>query len=217
MNRFTVVAIVVFALAAGFVGSVMHDAFKEDAEAVNAAKPRAKEGGIRVALLNLEEASRQSKTFKALKIDWENAQNELKASNQRMKEAYDKKRAEVNQVRLSGDDEKLLDLRVELQSIEEAVKAAQEEQKNYLGALLNQYQTDVLREVIKAVEDYAAIEGYDIVIQDYTVNGDDADFFSGGAYAQTMMGKSVIAAPGMVANKNAYVTDITQAIIDKLK
>lgn len=217
MKRFTVVALILVACAAGFVGSILHDALTDDAEAVNAAKPRSTEGGIRVALLNLEKASRESKKFKTLKGDWERAQKDLKESNQRMKDSYDKKRAEVNRLRVSGDEEKLLDLKVELQSIEEAMKAAQEEQKQYLGSLLNQYQTDVLLEVIETVEKYAAREGYDIVIQDYTVNAEDADFFTGGAYAQSMMSKPVLAAPSMVDNKNAYVTDITQAIIDKLK
>ncbi|MCA8911653.1 MAG: OmpH family outer membrane protein [Planctomycetes bacterium] len=215
MKRFTVVALVLLAVAAGFAGSLIHDAVTKDAEPVHAAKARSKDGGIRVALLNLEEASRQSKKFKERKNDWDAAQKDLKEQGEKLKSSYDAKRAEAAREHANGHD--TLDLKVELQSIEEAVKAFQDESKNYLAALLNQYQTEVLREVIKAVEAFAALEGYDIVVQDYTVNAEDADFFSGGAYAQSMMSKPVLAAPGMLTNKNAYVTDITQAIIDKLK
>jgi len=213
MKRFAMIAVVLAACAAGFVGGYLHDVLNPEPEAVHAqANPRAKEG-IRIAIVNLEEVSRQSKLFKALKIEWETAQEDLKKQNAKLERDYETKLAEIKQARLIDDETKLLTLRVEAQSIQEAMKVAQEEQKAYLGSLLAHYQKEVLKEVMEKMAEYVSKQGYDIVLQDYDVNPGDADYFAGGAYASSLMSKPVLLAPGVEANKNLYVTDITKAMI----
>ena len=216
MKPFLIAALVLVACAAGFAGSMIHEATNV-AEDVHAAPPRATQP-IRIALVNLEEASKQSKKFKTLKNDWDNAQGELKKQADKYEQTYREEAGEVQRLRLAGGDEdEIMTKRVELQALEQTMKAADEEGKKYLSALLQQYQKDVLVVVMAAIEEYCKLEGYDIVLQDYSVEGDDADFFSGGAYAQSIMSKPVLAAPGMKANTNSYVIDITQAIINKVK
>ena len=205
-----IAALAVLAIAGGYVGSMMNT------ESVEAARPR-EEKAIRVAIINLEEASRQSKWFKALKIDWEGAQDDIKRQNEKMKADYQAKVEEYQRARLRGDEQDdLLPLEVEIKAMEEAQKAASEEQQNYLQALLNQYQKDVLRQVMAEIDTYVQLEGYDIVLQDYTLETEEAGFFQGGIYAQTLMSKPVLHVPS-VNDKNAYVTDITQPIIERIK
>ena len=96
-----------------------------------------------------------------------------------------------------------------------ASAAAREEQAGYLQALLNQYQKDVLQKVIEELEKFVKLEGYDIVLQDYTLEAAEAGFFKDNVYAQTLMSKPVLHVPGGV--NNSYVTDITQTIIDRIK
>ncbi|MCA8916736.1 MAG: OmpH family outer membrane protein [Planctomycetes bacterium] len=219
MKPVAYVALVLIACSAGFVGSVMHDSFSASgvAEQVNAAPPRATVP-IRIALVNLEEASRQSKVFKKLKLDWDDAQKELKAQAEKYQQAYEKKYQDIQRARMAGSDEdEILTMRVEFQALEQTMKAAEEEGKKYLSALLSQFQKEVLVVVMDEIDKFCKIEGYDLVLQDYTVENEDADFFSGGAYAQSLMSKPVLMAPGMDKKANSYVIDITQAIVDKVK
>lgn len=216
MKRFAFAASILLACAAGFAGSLIHDSLKttEPAETVHAAPERAKAGAVRIAVINLEQASRESRKFKELKILWEAAQEELKKQNQKMEQDYNAKLAEL---RRAGTEDEKMALRVELKSFQEAQKVSQEEQQKYLGALLAQYQTDVLRHVMEEMDKFVRKEGYDIVLQDYDVEAADADFFSGGAYAQSLMSKPVLLTPGTKDKKNAYVVDITQEIINLVK
>jgi len=216
MKRFAFAAFILLACAAGFAGSLIHDSLKttEPAETVHAAPERAKAGAVRIAVINLEQASRESRKFKELKILWEAAQEELKKQNQKMEQDYNAKLAEL---RRAGTEDEKMALRVELKSFQEAQKVNQEEQQKYLGALLAQYQTDVLRHVMEEMDKFVRKEGYDIVLQDYDVEAADADFFSGGAYAQSLMSKPVLLTPGTKDKKNAYVVDITQEIINLVK
>lgn len=216
MKRFAFAALILLACAAGFAGSLIHDSLKtaEPTEAVHAAPERAKAGAVRIAVINLEQASRESRKFKELKILWEAAQEELKKQNQKMEQDYNAKLAEL---RRAGTEDEKMALRVELKSFQEAQKVSQEEQQKYLGALLAQYQTDVLRHVMEEMDKFVRKEGYDIVLQDYDVEAADADFFSGGAYAQSLMSKPVLLTPGTKDKKNAYVVDITQEIINLVK
>ena len=219
MKPVAYVALVLIACSAGFVGSLMHDSFSASdvAEQVNAAPPRATVP-IRIALVNLEEASRQSKVFKKLKLDWDDAQKELKAQAEKYQQAYEKKYQDIQRARMAGSDEdEILTMRVEFQALEQTMKAAEEEGKKYLSALLSQFQKEVLVVVMDEIDKFCKIEGYDLVLQDYTVESEDADFFSGGAYAQSLMSKPVLMAPGMDKKANSYVIDITQAIVDKVK
>ncbi|MCB9932143.1 MAG: OmpH family outer membrane protein [Planctomycetes bacterium] len=216
MKRLFPVALVLLACAAGFAGGLIRDSLKETepVDTVSAAPPRAKSGAIRIAVINLEEASRQSRRFNELKGLWDAAQNELKAQDEKMEDEYNRKLAELRRARDEGER---TDLRVELQSIQEARKASKDEQQKYLASLLAQYQKDVLKMVMGELEGFVKREGYDIVLQDYEVDTANSDFFSGGAYAQTLMSKPVLYAPGIKDKKNEYVVDITQAIIDLVK
>jgi hypothetical protein len=130
---------------------------------------------------------------------------------------YKTKYGEIQRAAISKPEDNQLAARSELQALEQAMKVAKEEQQQYLGALLAQYQKEVLQEVMTVLEKFVAKHTYDIVIQDYEDAATDADFFSGAAYAQSLMSKPVLTAPGMKEKKNPYVTDITDAIIELVK
>lgn len=211
MKRFYVVALVLIACGAGFFGGEIRDALAPEVQPAYAQPVRA-QAGIRIALFNLEKAARNSDEFTERKLLWEEAQKSLKEQNDKMKRDYDAKLAEIQRRRLARPDDDLLDLRVEAQAIEQAMKAAKEEQQEYMSALLAQYQKEVLIVVMEKLESYVNKHGFDIVLQQYDDAAEEADFFSGAAYAQSLMSKPVLFAPGVLSNKNAYVTDITDAI-----
>ena len=216
MKRFGILALVAAACVAGFAGSLLNEHLKP--EAVEAQGFQRSPDGIRIALVNVQEAARKSKKFQVRKVDWERAQTELKAQNDKMRRDYEAKYLELNRARIAGEPEDvLLNLRIELQSIEEAMKAAEGQQKEYLMELLNQYQNEVLQNVMKEIKDYTDLQGYDIVLQDYSENPDDADFLSNDAYSQTIMSKPVIHTPLLDKKQNKFVKDITQVIIDRLE
>jgi hypothetical protein len=209
MKRFYGVVLILAACGAGFFGGEIRDCFAP--KQVYAQPVRAKEG-IRIALFNLEKAARNSAEFKERKVLWDEAQKALKEQNERMERDYKAKVAEIQRANLANPDDNLLSLRVEAQAIEQALKAAKEEQQDYLGALLAQYQKEVLIVVMEKLEKYVKLQGYDIVLQDYEDASAEADFFSGAAYAQSLMSKPVLYAPGLDLKNNPYVTDITDAI-----
>jgi Skp family chaperone for outer membrane proteins len=214
MKRIGIAVVALVALAGGFGGSMLYKHLEP--EPVAAQSPERAKEGIRIAIINLEEASRQSKIFKELKLKWDAAQNDIKRQNDKSKAEYEAKVEAYKRARLRGEEpETLMNQEVEIKSLEEALKAANEEQRNYLARLLDTYQKEVLVEVMRVLDNYVKLVGYDIVLQDYTLSGADADFFSGPAYAQTLMSKPVLHV-WSVNDKNQYVTDITQAIIDRL-
>ena len=101
--------------------------------------------------------------FKKLKIDWDDAQKELKTEAEKYKADYDKKYQEVQRLHLSGGDEdEILAKKVELQALDQTMKAAEDEGKKYLSALLSQFQKDVLVEVMAQIEAFCKLEGYDM-------------------------------------------------------
>lgn len=205
-------ALLSLAAGAGYLGSLFNNPGTEVVQAAPDRQPKS----IRIATINLEEASRQSKWFKALKNDWERAQEDIKQQSEKMKADYQAKVEEYQRARLRGDDPSLLiSISVEIKALEEAQKAAREEQTAYLQALLNQYQKDVLLKVMDELERYVKLEGYDMVLQDYTLESEEAGFFQDNVYSQTLMSKPVLHVPGATANP--YVTDITQPIIDRIK
>jgi len=211
---FAVPALVVVCMFAGLVGAWFMVQINE-AETVEADSRRA-DKGIRIAMLNLEDAARRSPLFQQLRGKWEAAQQELQAQREEIQIAYRRAQRELQRARLEGGSEDaIMALEVEMQAQEQTLKAINEHHETYLQALLTKYQTDVLREVISQVETYVRLEGYDIVLQDYTVESGGDGFF-GGAYAQTMINKPVLHAPGVRRNTNAYVTDITDAVVQRM-
>ena len=172
--------------------------------------------GMQVATVNLEQVARVSKTFANCKVDWERAQSELATQNRETREAYLQCKRDLDAA-LSSDEEQnpdqIIDLRVQLQSYEESINAAKVEQRQYLSALLDEYQKRVLKEVIADVRTYARHVGFDLVLQTYSTGGDGSDFFGGGDYAQSLMSQTVLDAPGADDLSNAHVTDITDNVV----
>jgi Skp family chaperone for outer membrane proteins len=171
------------------------------------AAPAKKE--LRIAIVNLEQICRSTPKFKALKKDWDETQSEFKAWNEELERDYDSKADEIERSRAANDE--ALGLRVELQAIEQAMKVAREEQEQYLAALMAYYQKEVIEEIYVNLQRYVRQEGYNLVLQDYE-NAVDADFFSGAAYAQSMMSKPVLDAPWAL-DGDPHVTDITAVMI----
>lgn len=217
MKKIAVAGFLVAALGAGFAGSWIQGSFPE-VQPVHA-QDRSKDGGVRIGLLNLEKASRESDLFATKKTEWEAIQEEMKKRNTAQAELFRKKEAEFKRRKLEGESmDDLLDLQVEIAALKTSMEYEQEEQKRYLGALLNLYQDEVLRVVIHEAKEIAKKAGLDIVLQDYTVEaGKEMDYFGGGSTAGTLMSKPVLITPGLEDNKNKYVVDITEQVIRAVK
>jgi Skp family chaperone for outer membrane proteins len=201
---------------AGVAGAWATRAWTQPTMPVEAQSDRASEG-IRIALLNLEEAARRSPKFAEHQRSWDRARAELQQQRDEKRAALQRTQRELQRARLEGaSEDSLTFLEVELKATQETLKLMAERQEMYLAALLTKYQSEVLREVMAMVETYTQRQGYDIVLQDYTVETGGEGFFAGGGYAQTMINKPVLYAPGIRRNRNAYVTDITDAIVQQM-
>lgn len=198
------------AMSAAFGAWLGNDSVPEVAHAQSQAP-------IQIALLNLEKASRQSKTFKARKVEWEKTQAELKEESDKRRKELERNKAQLRTYQNNGERGKALDVQVVIKALEETIKAADEQQRDYLGRLLQKYQKEVLDEVMKVAKDYVRKKGYSLVLQDYSVDDKDSGLFDDAAFAQNLLNKPVLIAPGMAQNKNPYVTDITDSIIKLLK
>lgn len=218
MKRFGSLVLVVCALMAGFAGSVLHHNYVvEDARDVEAQLDR-RDKSVRIALVNLEECARQSGAFKQLKIKWDETQEDVTRRSEKMKREYETKGAQLRRARRDGrTEDETLGLRVELKSLEEQMEVAEKEQRAYLSQILNQYQKSVLEVVMASIEEYAKVQKFDIVLQDYSVDSGEAAFFEGSAYAQALLTKPVLYAPGVVDNSNGYVVDITPVMVERLR
>ena len=216
MRRTGFVFTVLAALVAGVAGSYFQN--RLETETVEAqARPRAHDA-IRVAVVDLEQVCRQARLFRELKVDWESAQEQIVLQNEKMQADYEARLSDLNRGRLRGDDpDVLLPIQVEIKAMEEAKQAYAEEQRVYLKALLDEYQKEVLSKVMKELERFVDLTGYDIVLQDYTLETEEAGFFSGGVYAQTLLAKPVLYSPNARVAGNEYVTDITEAMIQRVR
>lgn len=212
-NLILLAVVLAVAVGAGVFGAWLFST--AEPEAVNAQTTRP----VKIAVVNLEEASRQSKWFKERKLKWEDVQNELKAERDKTERTYREKALEVQRAKLAKkSQEEITPLEVEAQTYKELMDILKKQQEAYLVNLIAQYQNEVLRFVINEIEQYTLLMGYDIVLQDYSVAETGAsDFMSGGAYAQSLINKPVLYAPGLKNNKNAHVTDITEAVIQRVK
>lgn len=169
---------------------------------------------MRVAVVNLEKVARASRTFQKLSAKWEVAQQDMQAYLQKLDEEYDTKLKELGRTR---DDEERMQLRIELQALEETSATAKEEQQKYLAALLSMYQQEVLREVLENLRRYVRQNGFNLVLQNYDVEEEHSDFFNSGAYAQKLMSQVVLDAPGASVGDNVFVTDITNDMAAAMK
>ncbi|MBK9973403.1 MAG: OmpH family outer membrane protein [Planctomycetes bacterium] len=209
MKRFSLLAVVMAALAAGFLGSVVKDVVfaPKAADAQVTQKP-----DFKIALLDLERVSRASKKFRELKVEWEAVQAKLKSENDKTVNEFESLKNKLRRAQNEGETEQAMGLRNEATAMEESMKAIKEVQKNYLSELIEQYQKQVLDEVLAAAESYCTTRGYHLVLQDYEVKKSDSELFAGGSYSERLLNKPVLFAPGVIAKTNPYVTDITEAV-----
>ena len=219
MNRLTLAFVAIAATVSGIAASLFTVLLLGAAqpEPVQAApdKPEATTP-IRIAVVNLEEVSRSSPEFQKRKERWEDAQREIRTQAADLKARYERAVEEYEHAR-GGDGIEVLMLGIEVKSLEETMEAAREEQAAYLQALLNEYQVEVLKVVLDNVQRYARQEGFQLVLQDYTLGSPDEGFFSRNDYAQTLMSKPVVAAPGIASGANTHVTDITKILIHHMR
>lgn len=171
--------------------------------------------GMQVATVNLEELARLSRSYAVRSKDWELIRNDLAEQNKRSHDKYLHYKHDLDALLDAGvslNDDRVLDLLVELQAREEAAKAAKTEQRQYLAALLDEYQKEVLEEVLAGVKRYARENGFDLVLQTYSIS-EAPDFFADGTFVQRLMSQTVLDAPGAEDLSNAHVTDITDKMI----
>jgi len=214
MKRTGILAVVLAALAAGFLGSVIKDTVFEarTADAQDTSKP------LKVALLDLEAAARSSKKFKDLKAEWELRQNGLKTENRQLQQDIEDKKVALRRAMSRTDGaEEAANLRVELTALDETVKSTREVQKRYLSELLEQYQKEVIEYVLSFAENYCIREGYHLVLQNYDTSTGEGDLFAGGSFSERILNKPVLFAPGVKSKKNPYVTDITAQIVAQVQ
>ncbi|MBX3460231.1 MAG: hypothetical protein KF696_09785 [Planctomycetes bacterium] len=212
-NVFVFALLLGSALCAGIGGAWLFSKSEPQEVAAQANRP------VKIAIVNLEEASRQSGWFKVRKQRWEEVQAELKLEREKTERTYREKTLEVQRAKLAKKSaEEIMPLEVEAQTYKELMEILKKQQEAYLVNLIAQYQNEVLRNVIAEIEQFTKLMGYDIVLQDYSVAETGvSDFMSGGAYAQSLINKPVLYTPGTETNKNIYVTDITKAIIQRVQ
>lgn len=214
MNNSKLIALVVgLALLAGFGGSLLKDGLQpQDAQAQAVRQEKA----IRIALINLEEAARRSPAFADRKVRWDQVRLELERDRARLEEQLRDKTRQLRERRAEGSPEDLLtEMAAEVEALKQAAEASESEHRKYLATLLSQYQKEVLLTVIPEIKRYALAQHYDIVLQDYTEDA-ASGLFDADAYAQTLINKPVLFVPRITSNQNPYVTDITQAIIQRM-
>lgn len=214
MKRAGMLAMILVALAAGFVGSFAKDVLFEpgvvDAQA-GTTPP------LRIALLDLEEAARSSMKFKELKSEWELRQNELKKTNAAMQAEVEEKKAALRRAQSTNDTEEMASLRVDLAALEENIKATREVQKRFLSDLLEHYQKGVIEHVLAVADEYCVKEGYHLVMQNYETTSQEGELFAGANYSERILNKPVLFTPGTKSKKNPYVVDITAQIVAKVQ
>lgn len=216
MKRTQVALILAVAMVAGVAGGVVSNLFSN----VSVVEAQRAQDGIRIAVLKLETAARESQMFKDKKENWETIQGQFVAENKRDQSALRQMQQEFNEEarREKVDQDDLAALQLEIKTMKEAIKVKREQQQQYLALLLESYQKEVLQVVIAEVKKYAKKEGYDVVLQDYELeSSDDSGFLSRDEYLQTLMSKPVLYAPNLKNYKNKYVSDITESIIKRVK
>jgi Skp family chaperone for outer membrane proteins len=185
---------------------------------VNAQKARAKEG-VRIAVCDIERASKASTIFAQKKTAWDNAQKELERQRNQIEIEFSQKSRELQRksVDPNAKQEELANEAAYLEVLKKKMEDSQREHEVYLTRMLTTYQNDVLKKVRGEMETVAKNHGYDIVLQDYTLDETSAGQFFDGSFAQTLLNKPVLYVPDLENNKNLYVTDITAEVIKKLQ
>lgn len=208
-SKWMLSGLVAVAVAAGFCGSLVSGLFQPGQVEAQTPPP------IKIALVNIEKAAKESAIFKQKKDLWDAAQEDLKKQRDTIEDAIeDVKR----QAQSTDKPETLATLKAQMEALKGRQDEAIRSHEKYLGDLMAQYQEEVLKKVKGVVEDVATVNKFHIVFQDYDEpsSSGSSDFF-GGTYAQTLLSKPVFFAPAVDRNANVYVQDITATVIAKLK
>jgi Skp family chaperone for outer membrane proteins len=215
--KVTLIAVLaVTALAAGFLGGWLREAVSHP-EAVAAQGP-GNTKPIRIAVVDLERAGRESAIFNERRQQWDRMTGDFDKANQKIEDDIRRLEIELLRARREGLREDMESLRLEITSLEETLELRKRLQHETLASLLRKYQNEVVEKVMEEIRAYTEREQFHLVLQDYTTaDSDDADFFAGGSVAQTYLSKPVLHAPGMRAGENPYVVDITQTIIQRMR
>jgi Skp family chaperone for outer membrane proteins len=210
-SKWMLSGLVAVAVAAGFCGSLVSGLFQPGQVEAQALPP------IKIALVNIEKAAKESAIFKEKKSLWDAAQADLR----KQREAIEAHIEDVKrQAQRTDKPEALATLKAQMEALKGRQEEAMRSHEKYLGDLMAQYQDEVLKKVKGVVEDVATVNKFHIVFQDYDEpsSSGSSDFF-GGTYAQTLLNKPVFFAPGVTpgGKPNEYVQDITETVIAKLK
>ena len=217
MNRLTLALVAIAATASGLAASLFTVLLLGAAqpEPVQAA-PEAT-APIRIAVVNLEEVSRSSRLYAHKMWQWKSVQDDVQKAADRDRGEYEAAIRRLNFALSKGEDKIEIQMcRIEVQAYEESLAALQTELAEYLQKLLDEYQREVLKDVLDNVRRYARQEGFQLVLQDYTLDESNAKFTEND-YAETLMAKPVVDAPGMSSDANTHVTDITKIMIDHMR
>lgn len=208
MNRTSVLLVVLAAMLAGFLGSLAKDALVTPATAQNgpAARP------IKIGVLDLEAACRASRMFVDYRQEWTAARDGEKAK-------FDKLQADLNDKknRLAANPSDASTLRPEIAAQEEHMKAARDLSREFLEELLQLYQQKVIEHVMGKARDWCTVNGFNMVLQDYKSTASEGEMFGGAMYAERMLNKPILLAPGMEGKQNPFVIDITDQIVQLVK
>jgi len=220
MKRINAAVVVALALLAGLSGGVLSSRFS-DPQPVHAADRR-----IKIALLDLVKASRQSATYIKLKINFDEEMKRLKDAMETKKADLEKMNKDLEEKKRRNADAQDIQLKeVDIKGEQEKLKVMQEYYQKWLGDLSNGFQKDVLAEVYEKAKEYCTKNGYDLMIQDYEVDstaskGDD-ELSGTRAWAETLKTKPVLFAsrsePDKPTAPNVFVQDITDEIIKLVK
>lgn len=213
MKRLGMVMLACIALAAGFAGSLVKDAL------VQPEPVHAQTTPIKIALLDLEKACRASWKFNELKISWDERRLRQEAeTDQRINELNEKKRKLRNLLQSGIESDEPNFLRPEIAAMEEFLEQSRPRWRKYLGDLVSEYQKQVLEHVIGVAENYCNTQGYHLCLQDYQLDsGSEDELFKGAEFAARWLNKPVLFAPGVDENKNMYVKNITEDIVNRVK
>lgn len=217
MNRIHVAVIVSLALLAGLAGGLISSQFGRTQE-VHAA------GEIKVGMLDLVRASRQSRKYIELKSNFDAQMNDLKGKMEVKKKELENLNRELDQLkRRSATAEDIQKKEVDIKAKQEELKVVQEYYQNWLGELSNDFQKEVLDAVYQEAVNYCKKNGYDLLLQEYELSTQATGDELGGnrAWAETLKNKPVLyfasSAPGNPGKPNMYVQDITDEIIRLVK
>ncbi len=219
MNRTTIALVILCACVAGCIGAA---AAMLLAGAAQPAHAQAGATTFKLAILNLQEAARNSNKFIECKLDFDKNQEWVNSERKKKKTELDVLNDRLREYRGQGKTEDAAIAEVAIKAKEEEMQQADELYKRYLGQLRDKYMEDVLKVVFNQAKEYCKRHGYHMLLQDYTLDEAAAEegLFSGRVYAETLMNKPVLFpefGKGDLPSPNPFITNITPEIIKLVK